>query len=279
MLKFKKHYKLTLALVCMLFTAVAANASVESTPITLETAKNIGLAKEYKEAEEDSSKLNMRIDAMKEAALSYGAQSGAIYRNWEIAKIINKQETILDTVFNFSRLMIPTHYGALIEPPIVSENENSFLLGERGMSASMTSKTYSIGENVKIVTTPKNWRRYLLDHIDLTAAEKPDIILRPRDKSERKTWKKYVKIGWDNGVDQANDVFSENLALLLADYKGMIRYRKLLAQKMISEPFAVKENRGITGNANELRIDDKAIIITSIPALNKSSDAWEPTER
>lgn len=279
MLKFKNYYKLLSVLILAISFNSTVNASVETSfeSITLEIAQGIDV--EDKNIEEDSSKLQMRLDAMREAAMSYGALSGMVYRNWEIYKILERQEVILDTVFNFSRLTIPTHYGTLIEPPIVSESDNAFLLGEGGMTASITSKVYGINENAKIVTAPRNWRSYLMDNIDLEHAEKPDIILRPRSRDEKKIWDKNVAVGWRSGVEQANDIFSDNLSLLLADYEGMIRYRKLLAQNMISAPFAVKENRGVTGNSNELRIDDKAVIITSIPALNQSPERWEPTER
>ena len=118
-----------------------------------------------------------------------------------------------------------------------------------------------------------------MDYMDLTEIAKPDKVLRPRSRAERKIWNEYVEKGWIGGIDQANDIFETNLDQLTADYVGMIRYKKLLAQKMVSEPFAVKENRGVTGGADEIRIDDKAVIITNIPALNRSTYTWEPTER
>ncbi len=279
MLKHKKYCKfIYVALLCLICGSYAQAEDFKAEPPTLEYVKDIDTDKSNT-VEDNPDALEMRLDALKEAALSYGALSGLIHRNWEIFHIVEKKEIVLDAIFNFSRLMIPAHYGTLIEPPIISESENAFLLGDGGMSASITSKIYSIGENAKIVSSSRNWREYLLNHIDLTVAEKPDQILRPRTSKEKDLWEEYVEKGWREGVEQANDIFEDSLALLVADYVGMVRYRKLLAQKMISEPFAVKENKGVTGGGDEMRIDDKAVIITSIPSLNRSSDSWEPTER
>jgi len=259
-------------------SAIPFSIDLRGTPLTLSQAQRVGIEDELG-IEGDEDKLQMRLEAMQEAALSYGAQSGMLYRNWEIYKIISQREIILDSVFNFSNLMIPSYYGTLIEPPIISESENAFLLNDNGMSASLTSKIYSIGENAKIVTTPRNWRNYILDYIDLSSIEKPHEVLKPRSSDEEKIWDEYVRKGWNNGLDQANDIFESKLDLLMSDYLGMIRYKKLLAQKMVSAPLAVKEDRGVTGDSNELRIDDKAIIITSTPSLNKSTNRWDPTER
>ncbi|MCT4575414.1 MAG: type IV secretion system DotC family protein [Alphaproteobacteria bacterium] len=279
MLKFKKHSKTALLIIfCLLISSKGFASSYEvKEPKTLDDV--LGISAKGGVAETTDAGLQMREEALKEMALSYGALSGLVHRNWEIYNILNKKEIVLDNIFNFSRLMIPTHYGTLIEPPIISESDGSFLLGEDGMTASMTSKIYSIGENVKLVTTPRNWRNYLVDPLDLENPAEPDRALKPKDKEEISNWAKYVKAGWKSGVEQANDIFADSLAKLVSDYTGMIRYKKLLAQKMISQPYAVKENRGVTGNGNEIRIDDKTIIITNIPALNKSIESWEPTER
>ena len=43
---------------------------------------------------------------------------------------------------------------------------------------------------------------------------------------------------------QANETFQDDLNVLLADFRGMIRYRSLLAQGMVSPPYALQVDRG-----------------------------------
>ena len=66
----------------------------------------------------------------------------------------------------------------------------------------------------------------------------------PRDDEEREYWAEYVEKGWKYGYEQADEVFREDLARLESDFQGMIRYRALLAQGMISPPYALQVDRG-----------------------------------
>ena len=47
----------------------------------------------------------------------------------------------------------------------------------------------------------------------------------------------------------------------------MIRYRKLLAQGIVSAPYALQIDRGVTGGGDEMRIGDRAVTITG-PSIN-----------
>ena len=59
----------------------------------------------------------------------------------------------------------------------------------------------------------------------------------------------------------------------------MIRYRTLLAQGMVSQPYALQVDRGITGDGNEMRVGDRAVQITGVPELITGSDQWKPANR
>ena len=66
---------------------------------------------------------------------------------------------------------------------------------------------------------------------------------------------------------------------MTADFEGMIRYRLLLAQGMVSQPYALMVDRGITGDGTEMRIGDRAVQITGVPELMTGSDQWKPASR
>src|SRR5690606_23178663 len=61
--------------------------------------------------------LDLRRDAQKEAALSFGARGGLAKRNYEIMERLKGFETTLDQVFNFRALLLAAPSGLLIEPP------------------------------------------------------------------------------------------------------------------------------------------------------------------
>ncbi|HNQ92190.1 MAG TPA: type IV secretory system conjugative DNA transfer family protein, partial [Alphaproteobacteria bacterium] len=66
----------------------------------------------------------------------------------------------------------------------------------------------------------------------------------------------------------------------VADFDGMVRYRKLLAQGMVSPPFAQQIDRGVTGGDDgAMRIGDRAVVITGTPQLISGSQEWQPASR
>lgn len=220
---------------------------------------------------------DIRAEALREGAISYGARAGLAWRTYEIRQQLDSKGRYLDKVYDFSNLLIPAPSGFLIEPPIVSESLNAMLIESDGMQAAVTDKIYSIVNNAKIVSTARTWRTYLEREWGETAP--PPDILRPQDDDERDLWEQLVEIGWREGVNQANEIFQDDLNLLNADFTGMVRYRTLLAQNMVSPPYALQVDRGVTGSANQMRVGDRAVQITGVPELITGSESWQPVQR
>ena len=220
---------------------------------------------------------NIREGAIREAALSYGARGGLAARTYEIRKELETKSSYLDKTFDFSQLLIPAPSGLLIEPPIVSADENAMLIGKGGQEAAVADRIYNISVNAKIVATARRWENYL--ERDWGAVTPPPDILLPETKEEREAWVKYVREGWDKGYEQANDIFAEDLLQLTADYQGMVRYRVLLTQGMITPPYALQVDRGITGGGNKMRVGDRAVQITGRPEFKPGADEWQPASR
>ena len=107
----------------------------------------------------------------------------------------------------------------------------------------------------------------------------PPDILRPENDEERAEWIAWVRKGWDDGVEQADDIFQDDLNQLLGDYRGMVRYRMLLAQGMITPPYALQVDRGITGDSKVMRIGDRAVEITGAPQFMPGAEGWQPASR
>lgn len=221
---------------------------------------------------------DIRKEALKEAALSYGARGGLAARSYQINKQVDARASALDKVFNFRQLLIAAPSGFLMEPPIISESLNNLLIEGDGQKAAVADSIYKINENVKIVSAPRHWRQYL--ERTWGKVEDPPEILRPKNSEERKLWRELVQKGWTEGTMQADEVLEQDTNRLTADFSGMVRYRQLLAQGMVSQPFAQQIDRGVTGEGLEtMRVGDRAVVITGVPQMITESQRWQPASR
>jgi defect-in-organelle-trafficking protein DotC len=246
-------------------------------PPVIETLKEIPGPKEIKK--ETALPIDIRKEALKEAALSYGARGGLASRTYEIRQQLKKRASYLDNIYNFRQLLIAAPSGLQMEPPIISESLDALLIENDGQTAAVSDAVYNINNNVKIVSAARNWRIYL--EREWGTVEEPPEILRPVNAEERALWRELVEKGWAEGITQADEIFEQDLASLNADFNGMIRYRKLLAQNMVSPPFAQQLDRGVTGSkdGDVMRIGDRAVSITQKPKLISGSDSWRPASR
>lgn len=219
----------------------------------------------------------IRTEALKEAALSYGARAGLAKRTWEIRRSLNQREANMDRIYDFKRLLIPAPSGLLIEPPIITEGEDATLIESGGQVAAVADRIFNINRNARIVSTPRNWRAYL--EREWGEVKLPPQVLLPRNDEERRAWAKHMTEGWSEGVKQADEIFQADLNKLIADYTGMIRYRKLLAQGIVSAPYALQIERGVTGGGSEMRVGDRAVQITGPSQLQTEAFEWQPVPR
>ena len=241
--------------------------------------KELKSIKKEKTTEEQKSALPMdiRFEAVREGALSYGARGGLAWRTYEIRMEMETRARYLDQVFDFRQLLIPAPSGLLIEPPIIGESLDAMTIEQGGLEAAVSDRYYNISRNARIVSAPRTWRAYL--ERQWGEVTPPPDLLRPETADERKKWEEYFDRGWKAGVEQADDIFQADLNKLTADYQGMVRYRTLLSQGMVSPPYALQVDRGVTGGGNEMRVGDRAVSITGLPALQPETQEWSPGNR
>tara|TARA_B100000686_G_scaffold354937_1_gene468341 strand:- start:3219 stop:4121 length:903 start_codon:yes stop_codon:yes gene_type:complete len=225
----------------------------------------------------DAVDLDIRREAQREAALSFGARGGLAKRNFEIMESLTGYEDALDRVFDFRQLLIHAPSGMMIEPPIIKESIDALTVVDDGLEAAVSDRIYNISKNAKITTAPRNWRQYLRH--DWSEVKPPPSILWPRDQEEEIRWSDWVAEGWEKGYSQADEMFDANLNRLTADFNGMVRYKMLLAKGLVSSPYALHEDRGVTGGGEVMRVGDRAIRITGPSAFNTSPEAWKALDR
>lgn len=210
----------------------------------------------------------IRRQALEETALTIAAQSGLAWRSKQINLDLQKQAAYLDKVFDFNQLILQHN----VLPPVLLEGRNTLNLADP-YTIRIADRMYKIDKQARFVTTPPNWREYL--SLNYAYPDSPVIGLLPKNKEERKIWNLKVTEGWQRGIEQANIIFADNLAQLKEDYNGMVLYRKLLAQHMVSPPYVAKTHLGVTGDADQMQIDDQILRITALPGLRTDSSSWK----
>jgi defect-in-organelle-trafficking protein DotC len=209
----------------------------------------------------------IRVKALEDTAMSLAAQGGLSWASTKINERLEKDKWYLETIYNFNGMMLS--HGVL--PPVLEEGDNSLNLADSS-TIRIADKTYKIIAQARFATTPPNWRDYLW--MSFYKPDLPTKFLLPKNREESRIWAKAIKVGWDKGIQQAFSIFQQNLARIKRDYRGMTLYRKLLAQRMISPPFVSKTELGVTGNGNDMRINDQVLRITEMPKLQTESSGW-----
>lgn len=246
----------------------AAKPLYETTKIEVSDA-DIGYVKIDQFPSENSQINPVRWQALYETALSLGATGALAWRSEQVNQSLDQNAAQLNKIFDFNQLLLNDN----VLPPVLVESDNSLNLASDD-SIRLSAKTYKIISPARFVTAAPSWRTYLW--MSYPKPSVPDRTLLPKNKAEAELWNHFIREGWINGVAQANAIFAANLNRLRRDYNGMILYRKMLAQGMVSAPYIAKADMGVTGNRNEMRVDDRILRITANSELNTDSSTWQP---
>ncbi len=214
-----------------------------------------------------------RGEALHEAALSYGARGGLAARGYAINEMLRRYEAKLDSSYDFGSLVVQVGRGqTLMRPPIVTEAQMAFALGDGGQTARETGRVYQITRQAQLSSAPPNWRTYLV-RFWVNPTPPPDD-LRPRTSEEAGYWNKWVAEGWARGERQAVEIYQSDLSRLEADLIGMARYRVLLRARLVEQPRVVFARRAVEGGRDRMRVDDTQIEIRAQPGLNPNRRSW-----
>jgi defect-in-organelle-trafficking protein DotC len=211
----------------------------------------------------------IRYAAIRQAATSLGARGGLAWQARNIDLTLTAESVFLDQVFDFNQLLL----GHNVLPPVLAQSDNDLNLDDND-TLRIATKSYRILRPARFVTAPPNWRDYLWMRFPRPKLSNQSLL--PHSRAEAQIWNYYVKKGWKNGSLQADHILTDNLNRLKQDMIGMILYRKLLALHMVSAPFVASANLGVTGDANQLRINDQVLRITAQSQLQTNAKKWKP---
>ncbi len=210
----------------------------------------------------------IRLNAVRDTAQTVGAQAGLAWGATHYNKILSIQSRTLYRAYNFQGLMLNND----VLPPVLEESSNSLNLASNS-AIRLSDRIYKILKPARFVTAVPSWRDYLW--MNYTKPEAPDASLMPKSNQERSLWNKYIQIGWKSGLKQAKAIYAININRLTRDYQGMILYHKLLAQHIVSPPYVSRSELGITGDNNNLRVNDRVLRITSMAKFKANSKYWK----
>lgn len=213
----------------------------------------------------------LRAQQIQEAAAAYGAQAGADARAKDINRIVQERAARYDRAFNFAALMLEP--GFL--PPVISEGRDAYNQPSAD-EVRAADRLYRIEFPARLVSVPPSWRDYL--PMDLSGVERPSAAVLPQNREEKNLWNHWAAEGWKRGVLLANNTFEANLARLDRDFHGMIRFKALYEQGVVSKPLLAHSTLGVTGGGDEMAVNDRISRITEKAQLDPAQARWRRSE-
>lgn len=216
----------------------------------------------------------LRAQAVREAAMAWGAQNGRARRSWEIAETYTARSAELDAVWDFRRAALPAPMQAgWLLPPVVQRAGAVWSGG--GQSAEAAVAYYEIMRPGRVAGRLPGWRDYLPP-----PGETPDPPARSLlpEPGEERQWREWAAEGWLAGVEMAEQELDEGLARLERDYTGMIEFRRLLAQGMLSDMVVEAAHwPALTAEeGTQLRIGGRRVTIKQDAEFIGDSGRWRP---
>lgn len=272
-----KQLKTALLATCLLsgsFSAIASQNAGYSLQELVELKYN-----DRSTGDPDKDKENsFRRKAMKDAAMSVGAQNGYVSRIQVLKSEILEEQESLDNLFDFSLIMklASEKFEEMhLLPPVLRRSENIIQVSESATRIEVFGVLYEIIKPARLVSIAPNWRQYLI-YDQGVQTNKPADILLPRTNQEQKDWSVWVQEGWSQGIAQAEREMTFRSRKLKQDFIGMIIYSQELTKGKVLKPFVSSSHEEVAGGHNRM-IEDKRIIQLAMPAkLNPDASNWEP---
>lgn len=212
---------------------------------------------------------DLRSDAVTEAAYTLALQRAIRHRMEELREQLDEIGDKLDRAFDMEPLLL--HDGQVVPPVITTVEATREVQGDN--HATETRRVYRIESPARLVNTPPSWRDYLLFDTPVLETVNPAVL--PDGATERRAWRAAATDGWDDGIEQANRMFSEAVAEFQRDYIGMIRFARLEAQGVVSAPQLAEGRVDIALDDDVVEIDQRHFRLTDEAGFNES-ESWDP---
>lgn len=219
---------------------------------------------------------DIKLSAMKDAALAIGAQHGFAHRMDQLKQQVYAKADYLDSLYDFGSLMRLTNDSAAeayLLPPVIQQAENVIAADIDQRRIRISNEYYVITEPARLVTRPPNWREFLVYDTPVSL-QMPDKVLLPENGREKQYWANWVEQGWTAGVGQAEMEMMSRVRKLAGTYTGMTRYARMNLERRVEAPTVANMSQQVTGNTEEMRIGDQVLELVTDAKMNTNADDW-----
>lgn len=208
---------------------------------------------------------SLRERALGEAASTLAFQQGLRWRYAKLMAACREREHFFERIFNFGPLLMDDR----VLPPVIRWAGRGVTLGRNGEARSVEA-SYRIIRPAAIVTKAPTWRDYLMTGVPETG-NRPVIL--PSTQAEKKVWERGVTDGWAAGAAAADELFTVNMNRLVADYRGILRFRMLERRGMVSLPVLAEGRIAVRVEKHTLHVGETTFRI-SVPAEFRDMEKW-----
>jgi len=212
---------------------------------------------------------NARLAALREAAEGVGARGGLLFETTAITRVLKRVERNLDTVYDFSSLMIQRR----VVPPVLIESRDVYTQNDSS-SLRLAGRIYKVEAQARFASRAPHWQDYL--YVNYGDQDLPPSTMLPRNDEEQTVWKKAVTEGWEQGIKQGRFNFQTNFNRLNRDYIGMTRYHILELKGMVTLPIVAQQRMPINASGETMNLDETLLRITALPSFNARMNSWSP---
>jgi len=211
-------------------------------------------------SEKDTIVSLLRPMAIREAAQLVTLQTAIAYRYRQLIETTERHAAIMDTAFNFSPLLM-TQGEALIQPPVLTRSGASMRI-EKPDTATSAEASFELLEPARFVAFAPHWREFLMMRA-FPEAEKPNPAVLPKNEKEREIWRIAVREAWAQGLNEADQLYADNVARMVRQYRGIMLYHLLSAQHILSRVHTASAPVALSNSETMLYIGQKVYRITA----------------
>ncbi len=255
------------AIPAILLLTAAAHADGIPATYTLNQLKSDNIKKVQRERSSSLTGNNMKLEAMREIALSVGASAGMAFEYDQIySGMLTRRTNELDKEFDFEKLKL----SAGVLPPVISQSFSPYEMKDSNL-VRIGSNNFKIEKPARMVSAYPTWRDYLKPK--LPSFDLPLSNYLPKNRKEKQVWDAAVQEGYRAGQRQAREAWRHSLGELQRDYTGMLLFRTLLLQGKITPTVLANNHLGtvVSEDGSAMSLDVNEIGIVSHSRFDKHS--------